>query len=451
MIHRVAVWGMAAVGATLVAAALVWPWMTVPVRLERDASGTPRCLTAEPGPTIVFRAGCLAFGVLLTAGHVRRASTSARKAGLAGAWMAALAGYPFAAMSLDGRLSAEAAWLNVQHENLVWLGGDLPTNLEGGRSSWKEHVYLVDTPRQISVVQMPSSQLGAFRFARLMHWLDTLGYSNRFCQFVGRGWIAALLGAFLLACAECMPRGRLDRGRALSALGATACAGMLVVTLAAVPVLLAARSLERARGAIASGLYDVGRERLSRAARYLPALAEDTFFVAQTGLLDHRVHRARTREGRLFEAVLLERQGHFAQAFETFEQLLVESPPGSAVRREAIRALLRAAIHALNTGRNEQAIAQLEAVVEADPCNIKANYALQLACLRTGRRADLERLVSELTAVYRWFQMPTKTIVLANSHENLLLATSPEYAALTAVDPTDAETVVRALHKARRP
>jgi len=451
MIHRVAVWALAAAGAALVAASLAWPWMTVPVGLER-ADGKPiRCVTAEPRLTAVFRAGCLGFALLMVGGHVRRSATSARKASLAGGVMAALAAYPFAAMALDGRLAAEAAWLNVQHENLVWLGGDLPTNLEAGRTSWKEHIYLVDTPRQISVVQMPSSQLGAFRFGRLMHWLETLGYSNRFCQFVGRGWLAAVFGAFLLACAECMPRGRLDRGRALSALGVTAGAAFILIGLAAGPVLLSARLLERARGAIAAGRYAEGRDRLERAARYLPALAQDTFFVAQTGLLDHRLHREHTPEGRLFDAVLLERHGHYAQAVDRYQQFVAESPRGSAIRREAIRALMRAAIHALNAGRNEQATALLEMVAAADPCNIKANYALQLACLRTGRRAELERLVAEMVAIYRWFQMPTKGIVLANSYENLLLTTSREYSALATSPDHDVEAVLRYVRKARRP
>lgn len=442
MIHRIAMFSLAAAGTCLLLAAQMLPWMRVPVDIVRDGTGAARCITAQPADTWAFQAACMAVLLILAGGHLWHHRTSHRKAWVAGILIAMLATYPFAAMTLDAALSAEAAWLTIQHENLVWLGGDLHTNLEAGRAAWKDQVYIVDTPRQVSVIQMPTSQLGAFRFGRLMNWMETLGYSNRFCQFVGRGWLMAVAGALALACAECMPGGTLSRGRVMeTTLAAGASLGMLIAA-AAIVILLSTRSLDRSRGAIARGLYDVGAQRLDRAARYLPCLREDTFFAAQSGLLAHRLCKRSTLAGRLFEANLLERQGRYAEALDMYERLVADAPPRSAVRREAIRATLREGIHALNGNRTQLAVMLLESVLRAEPCSIKANYALQLAYLRIGRRTDLEKLVADLDAVYRCFQMPTKAIVLSSSYENCVLAACREH---------DIEAVVRYSRKAQRP
>ena len=110
------------------------------------------------------------------------------------------------------------------------------------------------------------------------------------------------------------------------------------------------------------------------------------------------------------------------QAMEKYQSLVATTPPDSATHREAVRAILRAAIHALNGQRIDQAIAWFEQVLREEPCNLKANYGSQLAYLRTRRRLELERLVRRLAAVYGYFQMPTKAIVLASSYENAMLA-----------------------------
>ena len=89
--------------------------------------------------------------------------------------------------------------------------------------------------------------------------------------------------------------------------------------------------------------------------------------------------------------------------------------------------MLRAALHALNGQRNAIAIGWLEQVLHEEPCNLKANYALQLAYLRSDRRRDLERMVLEIAEIYKYLQMPTKTIVLSSSYENAMLAAFREH------------------------
>lgn len=420
--HRLASYVTAAFAAILLLLALIKPWMSVPARIVTGPGDVIRCEADRPRAALPFRAACLGFSAVMGLGHLFHRRTSDRKAMLAAAFLASQLLFPFAVMALEPKLSASANWLHIQHENLVWLGGDLPTNLEAGRRSWKEGVYLVDTPRQINVIRIPSSGLGAFQFGRLMTWFETLGYSNRFCQFVNRGWIAALSGTTLLIAAECLPKGRLNRRRVSRALGAFAAASFLGLVVSVTPVVLCSLEVERCRDAAARGRYDEADRALRSAGRVLPALREDTFYVAQRGLLDYRRGRLDTPEGRLFRANLLERQGRYAQSMVEYQALSAPAFRGSATHREAVRAVLRAAIHALNGQRNDLAADWFEQVLREEPCNLKANYGLQLAYLRTRRRAELESLVRRLAAVYAYFQMPTKQIVLASSYENALLS-----------------------------
>lgn len=330
--------------------------------------------------------------------------------------------FPCIVMAWEPSLSARANWLQIQHENLTWLGGDLCTNLEYSRKSWKDGVYLVDTPRQINVVRMPSSGLGAFQFGRSIVWFETLGYSNRFCQFVNRGWIAAVTGMTLLILGECLPGGRLNRTRCVRSTGAIVATFGVGVLLVSGPVIASARALESARNAAARGLFLEAESHLARAIIALPSLQEDTFYVAQSGLIDYRLGRTDTLAGRLFAANLRERQGEYTQAITEYLRLLDDCPKGTAVHREALRAVLRFGTHALNGGRFDRAREWLERVIEDEPCNLKANYALQLAYLRSGRRVDVERMVRRIELEYAYFQMPNKGIVLALSHENELFA-----------------------------
>jgi tetratricopeptide (TPR) repeat protein len=196
------------------------------------------------------------------------------------------------------------------------------------------------------------------------------------------------------------------------------------------------------RAAVARGLYDEADRYLHRAIQHVPALREDTFYVAQLGLLDYRRGRLQTPAGRIFLANLIERQGRYTQSLRICQELTAGTPRDSAVHREALRAILRAGVYALNSQRSEAACACLEQVIRDEPCNLKANYALQLAYLRTWRRKDLERMVRRMAAVYSHFQMITNDIVLASGYENAMFAALREH---------DAKAAYQYLLKARNP
>lgn len=420
--HKLASQAIAALAALLLLVALWKPWMEVPLDVTESADGTVKCVMSRPRSAVPFRITCAGFALIMGAGHAWHRRTSDRKAILAGAFLASQLFFPNVVMAWEPTYSARANWLHIQHENLVWLGGDLCTNLEFSRKSWKDRVYMVDTPRQINVMRMPSSGLGAFQFGRLMTWFENLGYSNRFCQFVRMGWICAIIGTFLLIVAECLPGGKLNRRRFVRSSLAGLAVFLIGTLIATGPIVASSLALDACRESIARGQYDAAAGQLQEAVRTLPAFREDTFYVAQMGLIDHRRGRRDSDFARLFEANLKERQGRYAQAMDGYQAVIASTPKDSAVRREALRAVLRAGLHALNGQKNEQARALLEQVLAEEPCNLKANYALQLACLRTGHRAELERMVSRLVAVYGAFQMPTKAIVMASSYENAMIA-----------------------------
>ena len=67
---------------------------------------------------------------------------------------------------------------------------------------------------------------------------------------------------------------------------------------------------------------------------------------------------------------------------------------------------------------------------------------MQLACLRTGRREELVRLVDGMRTTYSWFQTPSKKPVLAFAHHNLFVA---------ALDAGEADETFRQFRRSQRP
>ena len=98
-----------------------------------------------------------------------------------------------------------------------------------------------------------------------------------------------------------------------------------------------------------------------------------------------------------------------------YAQLRPRGRAGPACR-EACRGLLRAAIDDLNAGRNNEAMHCFESILAVDPCNLKALYGMQLACLHTGRYQTAVALASRIDAVYGCFQFLDKQAVQFASH-----------------------------------
>jgi hypothetical protein len=61
----------------------------------------------------------------------------------------------------------------------------------------------------------------------------------------------------------------------------------------------------------------------------------------------------------------------------------------------------------------------LKLLTAIDPTCVKANYALQLADLRTSQKEQLELDVAKFETVYHCFQTLGKSVLLASAHRRL--------------------------------
>jgi hypothetical protein len=421
--HRAIIRGMAVAGIALLALGAVLPWFEVPAAIELESGGAERCVAAGSWAAAPYRLVSLAAAILLIRGHARRRRRPDRVAVAATLLLVGFGFFPYFVMVWDPAVAARASWLHMQHRSLVWPGGDFSTGQEfAAESLWKDRIHASDTPRQVNVSKAPMWGPGMLELGQLPVLVEAFGYSDEFCQFIRPGWFVAMAGALGVLSSECIAGGVLRPRRVLIALRAGLWAGVAGCALGAVPLVAAALALDGAREATARGRYEAAERHLRRAAAVLPVIGQDTDYVAQLGLLQWRLDRLGSPHARAFLASMLEQQGRSAQALEISRDLLVQVPRHSAVHREACRAVFRAGIDALNAGRTERAIDLLETVLAQEPCDLKANFALQVAYLRTSRRRDLERLVKRIEAVYAYFQFPTKALVLASGEENLQLA-----------------------------
>lgn len=405
-----AAWG----GTLLLALACGLPWMQVPVGADDGSIGT-----LKPRVERNFRLACPALAALLIGWRVRSGTwgDGARRTAVVG--FVGFLFFPYAAMVWDDRVAAQASWMQMQHENLTWLGGDLCTSAEFGDSPLKSQHYPVDPPRRLMIFRVPRVSSSFFALANMTDLADWLGYTEAFCQFCRRGWFAALTALGTIVIATCIVDRELLRTRTIRTI-------KLLVVLAASGTLiawtlpwLAGWHVSEAERLVRRGATAPALEHLERAVRYMPALRHDTSYVAQIGRLHHASGRDST-EAQLYLAVRFEAEGRFADALDRYRDVMHRSGPEQPARREACRALLRDAVHALNAGRVNAAEQDLREVLRHEPTNLKANFALQLIALRSLNRAELDELTERFARVYSFFQAPTKQAPLAACHVHRL-------------------------------
>lgn len=387
-------------------------WFAIPV------DGGPERLTiAEPWITPYYRGAALLVAIIvLVAWWKGRPAASLTLAPIAvGLWLAALLIYPYCVMIWDPAISGEAARLEAEHRSLIWWGGDINTSLECRSVGALDKLYLTDPPHEINAMLMHEWQPSEWTLGRLPSMIDRLGYSTSYFEFIRWGWVSALAGGVLLLIWRSAPLGRLEArqsGRALATLvGAVGVASLLAWGWS----FWAATKLASAAEHTAQGEYRDARNDLQSAADLLPVLRESTHFIIQTGLVEESLGED-TPAARLYRADVLAHSGRFQRADVIYEGLLIDSGAEHAVRREACRALVRAAVDALNAGRTNEATRRFEFILAAEPCNLKANYALQLACLRTGQYQELFALVERMDSIYGYFQFPNKQAVQFAAH-----------------------------------
>jgi hypothetical protein len=344
-----------------------------------------------------------------------------RAARIVAVLLAGLLLFPHAVMIWCPETAAKATWLHAQHEGLTWTGGDTWTSGENKTIGWKDRVSVADMLEEVGVTHTPALSPGAVPFESAHDLLDWFGYSNAFCFFVRAGWGLAIAGSLLVSIALCRrPRGP-DRHCIVAASRSGGAALALALAIGLLPAALCAFQVERARVAAERGSYALSLSRLELAERLLPMTRQNSDLVDQVGLLQARLGMP-TPEATLHRAKTLERLGRLDEAEALFASILREGAPAGPIRREASRALLRRGIRELNSGEAKSAIDSLEGVLDADPCNVKSNYALQVAYLRSMRFDSVGPLAARMRKVYRFFNTLTKLPVLAATEENVAYA-----------------------------
>lgn len=434
--HPLAVVVLGALGALLLCLGLLRPWFNCP------ASGPPTVqlpfavVGREAPATIPFKLLCVVavVGAVLwarrTAGPDAVRSVTAR---VSAALLCALLFYPHAVMVWCPSTSAEVQWLELQHVQLTQHTGDDYTLSEVKKYPWKSRVYPVDMLNGVTTMNVPALSPMAIPFGGLSQLFEWFGYSDSFCEFASKGWGFSILGSFLVFLASCRVRDRVDTAQLLAGIriGGGVLGGAAAVSLAVAA--LAGLQIDRARRAVEEGRPAMGLARLETAARLLPLLREDADVALERGLLEARLGE-QTPEARLYRAKVLQSEGLLDEAEETFGSLLVSEPDGP-VRRESARGVLRRGIRKLNAGEVGSAIQSLEAVLEADATNLKANYVLQLAYLRASRFDSLRSLTRTMRRTYLFFRSDLRLPILATAQENVA------YASYLENDPLGAHTI----------
>jgi hypothetical protein len=411
--------GVGACGALLLLVSSALSWFRVPEGVPGNAFAI---VGREAPATLAFRLLSL-FGLAAIVRLVLRKRRPRRVAAeVAAALGAVLLFYPHAVMVWCPATAAEASALLEQHLSLSSSAGDTFISDENKTTGWKDRVYVAEILQKTAVVRTPSLSPDAVPFGHLHDFFEWFGYSNAFCFFVGPGWALAILGCLLLLIGLCRAPLGLDLGCAAAAgrVGASCCAVFGLCCL--VPAAACVLQIERARGAAERGLLSLSLTRLEQAARLLPVIRRNGDFVEQLGILQSRLGMP-TAEAELHRATILQRQGQFEPADAIFRSLLAsEGSASDVIHQEGARGLLRQGIRSLNSGELASATDVLETVLQVEPTNVKANYALELAYLRSSRFEAVAPLASRMRSIYHHFSTLTKVPVLGANDENLALA-----------------------------
>jgi hypothetical protein len=327
----------------------------------------------------------------------------------------------------------------MQHDNLMWLGGDINVSAEQGQAFWGNKVISVDIPRQIKVSNLPTNHFSQFGLHQIAESLNWMGYSDAFCQYSKRGWSMAVCGWAILMIGTILVRGKVQFDRiGYSLVFCFAACLLFSVYAISIPFRTAAR-VEQAATETRARKYEDALQSLEAACRCMPVLSQDTHFVAQRGLLENRLGRT-TPYAELFRAVDLERRGHFDAAYQDFRRLMDSKDP--AIARESIRAIQRFAIQDFNSGRTELATENMRLVLGRQPCNLKAIYLSQICALRQDQREEVAKMSA-------W--MDSAASHLSFNSKNILRACMQRYEAVAASQRNNASEVWRHSVSAKRP
>lgn len=417
--NQIALNGASLAGLGAIAVSLKYTWFEVPLAPPHGASDTSDIVMVSPACTAWFQASMLVGVLCILGSWLYRFTWNGCSTFFAALLCIVPLTFPYFVMMRSPIISAEAAWLQLQHDNLIWLGGDIYNNAEFASRGWKAKSYLIDLPQNLSVVELPSWsawELGLDRGEDLILWL---GYSNAFCNFASRGWFMAVLGSAILFVCTLQTRGRFMFARAGAALALFSFVALTVVIIGWSLPFRASVHVERAAALCSRNQPNESLSELNQAVALLPTLSQDTFYVAQRGVLEAEIGLT-TEYTELRQAIQLEASGKYDQAFNQLESLIDSNEP--AVRREALRAIMRFAIQDYNCARFQLSAERFHTVLRLQPCNLKLLYLLQLQAIREGRSEIVLDFRDRLYDATNRMRFGTKKIVRAAANQHAVIA-----------------------------
>ncbi len=426
-------------GIAAVVCGVTGPWFGVPVSPAIGASSPADIVLSTPGCTPFFKAAVAVGLIVALASWVWKRRWSTGSAFITSLMLLLPLTYPYFVMIRSPQISADATWLQMQHNNLTWLGGDIFLNAEFGSKGWRTKTYFVDTPRHLAVVNLPSWspwEIGLHRTKDLLLWL---GYSNAFCQFVGRGWSLSIVGSFLLVLSTFQHDGRLAFERVSGAITLMGIVAVVAVCGGWARPFHASQEIRSAAQSSSQHDYAQSKKHLDRAVELLPVLGQDTHYISQRGVLDRRLG-IDSPYAALQRARGLETGARYDEAFAIYKPLTASTDP--AIGREALRGVLRFAIQDFNSARFERATRRFTYVLRRTPCDVKLIYLMQLSCLRQSRVERVNTMRDWMYSASNYYNFGTKKILRAVAQQHSATATG-----LTA----DANAIWAAQTRAKNP
>jgi len=328
--------------------------------------------------------------------------------------------YPLLFQFCYPKISTHAAWLQAQHKNLSWLGGDIYTTQEYASFDKKNRLFVVDSPREVSAGVAPRLEPGFFSLGTIQDLVNWLGYGEHFLQFARKGFFAALGGLVILSSLAFRTRDGFDFSLFSVWFRRTLICFTGAILLASVLAILSGYYIQKAQQESMNGDYRKARSSLFASARFMPTLKHSSSWILQLGLLENKLGLETAHRDLFLAKANLE--SHKKRQAESFARTHASKIDLAGINREARRIFLRSAIDSYNSNKILEASLNTKFILKTDRNSLKANFLAQLIALREKNYSTLKQLVAEQKEIYSFFNSKSKKPVIASGDENLALA-----------------------------
>lgn len=425
---KIGSFAISAMGGLFFLLGLLLPWMVAPMGVDVHE----KLLKADSPVTPAWKAVVILALMLGLFWEIhqwrfrRKKALGSRVIMVAAATIPWLLAFPQAVIVGCSEYSGDICWLQQQHDNLTWLGGDVYMAHTSRYQPGGLPINVQDTPVRLAAFRPPLVAPWSLGIAEIPDLLWWYGYNPAFCQFAAKGWFLCIFGlVFMIVGWLGLQRRDDETGSRVHSLSSVAAAFFLALTLTLgvglIPSVGAAYYIKKSRRLAIDADVTPARQDLLTALKFMPALKFDTGVMHQMGVFDRRMGNMNTPEARLWQAQLSKIEGYSLQARQEIREL-ANMPLSRPLAREVSRTMLRFCMDDINTNRNESAKRELQILCDREPNAIQPRFHLQLVALKTGDHELNRRCAIQLKTLYGPFLRKEKKGVIAASM--LMLAQS---------------------------